>query len=215
MRGKSVLDIGAWDGFYSFEAERRGAARVVALDKYVWALDWDAKRIYHGECKKQGVLPQPYHLVPEVWRFDELPGQRGFKIAHEVLQSRVETVVGDLMTIDLQTFGQFDIVFYLGVLYHVENPLAALQRLRQVTKQVAIIETEAAHFGGFETTPLCEFFPTKAKLGNDPTNFWAPNAPALVSLCEAAGFRKVQLLTAPPLAAKGISRYRLIAHAFV
>jgi len=30
FRGRSVLDIGAWDGFYSFLAERRGASRVVA-----------------------------------------------------------------------------------------------------------------------------------------------------------------------------------------
>jgi tRNA (mo5U34)-methyltransferase len=32
LAGLSVLDIGAWDGFYSFEAERRGAKRVVAYD---------------------------------------------------------------------------------------------------------------------------------------------------------------------------------------
>ena len=32
LRDKSVLDVGAWDGFYSFEAERRGAARVLATD---------------------------------------------------------------------------------------------------------------------------------------------------------------------------------------
>jgi tRNA (mo5U34)-methyltransferase len=32
LHGLSVLDVGAWDGFYSFEAERRGAARVVAFD---------------------------------------------------------------------------------------------------------------------------------------------------------------------------------------
>lgn len=25
--GKSVIDVGAWDGLFSFEAERRGAAR--------------------------------------------------------------------------------------------------------------------------------------------------------------------------------------------
>lgn len=31
LRGKTVLDIGAWDGLFSFEAERRGAA-VTALD---------------------------------------------------------------------------------------------------------------------------------------------------------------------------------------
>ncbi len=30
--GKTVLDIGAWDGFYSFEVERREAERVVAAD---------------------------------------------------------------------------------------------------------------------------------------------------------------------------------------
>jgi tRNA (mo5U34)-methyltransferase len=36
LRGMTVLDVGAWDGFYSFEAERRGAARVLATDKWVW-----------------------------------------------------------------------------------------------------------------------------------------------------------------------------------
>ena len=31
LRGKRVLDIGAWDGWFSFEMERRGAS-VVAVD---------------------------------------------------------------------------------------------------------------------------------------------------------------------------------------
>lgn len=39
LSGRSVLDIGAWDGFFSFEAERRGASRVVALDGGVWRVD--------------------------------------------------------------------------------------------------------------------------------------------------------------------------------
>ena len=30
--GKTVLDIGCWDGYWSFYAERRGAARVLATD---------------------------------------------------------------------------------------------------------------------------------------------------------------------------------------
>ena len=34
LTGKTVLDIGAWDGYFSFEFERRGAKRVVAMD--VW-----------------------------------------------------------------------------------------------------------------------------------------------------------------------------------
>ena len=36
LRGKTVLDIGAWDGLFSFEAERRGAAQVLATDSFCW-----------------------------------------------------------------------------------------------------------------------------------------------------------------------------------
>jgi len=32
LRGKSVLDIGCNEGFFAFEAERRGAAYVLAID---------------------------------------------------------------------------------------------------------------------------------------------------------------------------------------
>jgi SAM-dependent methyltransferase len=32
FRGKTVLDIGCWDGYWSFEAERRGAKHVLATD---------------------------------------------------------------------------------------------------------------------------------------------------------------------------------------
>lgn len=38
LTGKTVLDIGAYDGFFSFAAERRGAARVLATDKVCWNL---------------------------------------------------------------------------------------------------------------------------------------------------------------------------------
>ena len=42
--GLTVLDIGAWDGFFSFEAERRGASRVVAADYYSWhGSGWGSK----------------------------------------------------------------------------------------------------------------------------------------------------------------------------
>lgn len=37
LAGMSVIDIGCWDGFNSFEAKRRGAARVLATDHLVWA----------------------------------------------------------------------------------------------------------------------------------------------------------------------------------
>jgi tRNA (mo5U34)-methyltransferase len=38
LQGKSVIDVGAYDGYFSFHAERLGAARVVAADSFVWTL---------------------------------------------------------------------------------------------------------------------------------------------------------------------------------
>jgi tRNA (mo5U34)-methyltransferase len=216
LRGKTVLDIGAWDGFYSFVAEERGAARVVACDRFVWALDRDAKEEYKARCQALGVPLEPFGRVASLWRFDELPGKRGFDLAHAARRSRVEPLVAEYTEMSLESVGSFDVVLYLGVLYHMEDPLAALRRVRALTREVAIIETEAVAIGGLERHALVEFFPPNAKLSDDPTNFWAPNAPGLVGLCRTAGFGRVDLLTEPPRPRRGrLARYRLVAHAFV
>src|SRR5437588_10228091 len=81
--GKSVLDIGAWDGFFSFAAERAGAARVVALDHYAWSLDLGAIH-----ARLQGVDLPTFELTPDVWLPDVLPGKQGFDLAHRALRSR-------------------------------------------------------------------------------------------------------------------------------
>jgi tRNA (mo5U34)-methyltransferase len=215
LRGKSVLDIGAWDGFYSFVAEERGAARVVASDWFAWALDREAKDRYKADCRAAGVPPQGFDRIPGLWRGEELPGKRGFDLARAARNSRVEPLVADYMTLNPADVGQFDVVLYLGVLYHMEDPLAALRRVRELTGGVAIVETEAIAIGGFERRAMSEFFPPDAKLSDDPTNFWAPNAPCLVALCQTAGFSRVEVLTPPPAAASGrLLRYRLVAHAF-
>ncbi|MGO9683193.1 MAG: class I SAM-dependent methyltransferase [Beijerinckiaceae bacterium] len=37
LTGRAVLDVGAWNGYFSFEAKRRGATRVLATDSYCWS----------------------------------------------------------------------------------------------------------------------------------------------------------------------------------
>ncbi len=44
VKGKSVIDIGCWDGFFSIEAARRGARRVLATDDYVWRMKFGTRR---------------------------------------------------------------------------------------------------------------------------------------------------------------------------
>jgi len=197
LSGKSVLDVGSWDGYYAFAAERMGAQRVVALDHYAWSSDLGAWEDYRRTCVKRGQPVAPAHTLPEVWKPDTLPGRRGFDVAHAALNSKVEVVVVDLMDCDLHELGSFDVVLYLGLLYHMKHPMLALERVAQVTRGTAIIETQADAFRASERQPLCRFYEGD-ELNNDPSNWWTFNEAALLSMCRAAGFSRAEILHAPP-----------------
>lgn len=216
LRGKSVLDIGGWDGFYAFEAERAGAARVAVIDHYMWSLDLPGMVAYWERCKSEGVPPRPYHET-EYWHPDTTPGKAGFDTARELRGSSVEAIVDDFMTTDLDALGQWDVVLYLGVLYHMENPMLALRRLSQVTRERAIVETEAAVIPGSEHQALWRFFPG-AELNADISNWWAPNMAGLAGALPAAGFSGVEVKRGPSpeqLSAEGPDplHYRAVVHA--
>ena len=196
FRGRTVLDIGAWDGYYSFLAERRGASRVVALDHYAWGVDFTARTEYWTDCFARGALPDQTLDTTDFWR-DDLPGRRGFDLARKVLESRVEPVVADFTTMDLSTLGAFDIVLYLGVLYHMKEPLTCLERLRAVTSEVAVVETVAAQIPGGAGRSLLELH-GGGELNADFGNWYVPTVEALGSLAHASGFARVDVLRGPP-----------------
>ena len=164
LAGASVLDIGAWDGFFSFEAERRGAARVVSADYYSWhGTGWGSKA--------------------------------GFELARRTLGSKVEDVDIDVMDLSPERIGTFDVVFFLGVLYHLRHPLLALERVASVTKRLLILET-VVDLVGFNR-PAMAFYPGR-ELNNDPTNWWAPNVAALHGMLGDVGFDRVRTVTPTP-----------------
>ena len=56
VKGKSVLDIGCWDGAYSLEATRRGASHVLATDHFAWSDKcWGDRRAF--ELTRQHLAP--------------------------------------------------------------------------------------------------------------------------------------------------------------
>ena len=101
LSGKRVLDIGCWDGFFSFEAERHGA-EVVAIDR---------------------------------WR------PENFFKAHHALNSKVEFHEMSVYELSRSKLGSFDVVLFMGVLYHLQHPLLALQRVCEMTQEIAVIES--------------------------------------------------------------------------
>jgi tRNA (mo5U34)-methyltransferase len=220
LLGKSVLDIGAWDGWFSFRAEAAGASRVVALDHYAWAMDHALRSAYHLQCKGEGRVPDPYDRVPQIWDNDSLPGKRGFDLAKKALGSNIEVIVAEFPNgIDAADLGQFDVVLLLGVLYHLENPLEALRKAVSLTRGVCIIETVCMVVPGQEHHPLWELFPS-TELNDDPSNWWAANAKGIEALCLAAGFQKVAFcgrpaVTDPPHPGYDYHYGRAVVHAFV
>jgi tRNA (mo5U34)-methyltransferase len=224
LAGRSVIDIGAFDGYYSFTAERLGAARVVALDHYAWCVDFAGRQAYWDECRALGTIPDSARDLEDFW-LPDAPGRAGFDLARAVLASRVEPVVGDFMTLDLAALGSFDVALFLGYLYHVKEPLRALERLRRITREVAVIETHAVVVEGYRDASLMLFHPGD-ELGGDFTNWYVPTEAALHGLCRAAGFSRVRTVRShdfddgrqvPPGAGvvPALRNFRLTVHAFV
>ncbi len=159
LAGKTVLDVGAWDGFFSFESERRRAERVLATDSFCWSGEGGTKA--------------------------------GFELARKVLNSKVEDVEIDVLDLSPENIGTFDIVLFLGVLYHMRHPLLALERVYGVTKELLILETlvDLLYF----RRPVLAFYPN-AELANDPTTWFGPNPIAVVGMLKTVGFKKVDIV---------------------
>ncbi len=157
LKAKSVLDIGAFDGYYSIAAKRRGAARVLATDWFAWEGPiW---------TNKDG--------------FDYAVAKSGFDIESKVL---------DVPAISPATVGTFDVVFFMGVFYHLKDPLAGLQIAASVAKETLVVET--ALDAVWMRRPMMVYYPGD-ELAGDPTNWWGPNVPLMLELLKDHGFTDV------------------------
>ncbi len=148
---KSVLDVGCWDGYFSFEAEKLGASQVVSFD--------------NPACRWGGVA--------------------GYAFLHNHFKSRAHYVQGsvyDLRNIFLDK--EFDIVLCYGVLYHLSDPLFALQNLFHVCKDTIVFE---GHFSD-AVKPCLELIPYKS-LGGDPGNIYSPSVTYMNMVGEYNGFQ--------------------------
>jgi tRNA (mo5U34)-methyltransferase len=216
LDGKTVLDVGAWDGWNSFRAESEGADRVVALDSFVWSLDFsrsDEYWEYVYECEERGERYDPWGPDCAYWDAETLPGKRGFDVAAVALESRVEPFVADFVEADIRSLGTFDVALFVGVLYHLREPLLGLERLRSVTRELAVIETAAIRVSDHEDANLVEFIP-KYDRTFDSTTWYVPTENALRGMCDAAGFGTFDVVAELEVQSRGrITDYRLTAHA--
>lgn len=133
----------------------------------------------------------------------------GFDIAHRILGSKVRFFHDNVYHLTPEKYGQFDIVLFFGLLYHLRNPMMALDVVRSMARtggklfaETHIID-EALQLGDGSTVklgdlspllldaPLWQFYKGDA-LNRDITNKWAPNMAGFRHLVEEAQFKIVQ-----------------------
>jgi ubiquinone/menaquinone biosynthesis C-methylase UbiE len=111
--------------------------------------------------------------------------------------------------------GRFDLTLFLGVLYHLENPMLCLRNLSAVTKELAVVETQvieevagSTEWGAREWTreyqgalavidETPEFHTDIRETGGTPVAL-CPSPKALAFLLRQAGFRRVEFIPPPP-----------------
>ena len=123
VQGKRCLDIGTFDGYLAFELERRGASEVVAIDVEDH-LQWDWPPDYRAE----GLARDPGFSGP--------PKGAGFRLAAELMGSKVEWRPLSIYDLDPDDIGTFDVVVCGSLLLHLRDPLRALEAVRTVTDGV-------------------------------------------------------------------------------
>ena len=122
-----------------------------------------------------------------VWRHPILRGRETFEIARACLGVEVESkeidpteLPGDIEPVD--------VVLFLGVFYHLFDPIMVLQKTASIATDLLIIETHQDLLS--INRPAMVFYPGTT-LKNDPTNWWGPNPECLVELLHEVGFKQV------------------------
>jgi tRNA (mo5U34)-methyltransferase len=137
-----------------------------------------------------GIDIDPHYLAQARWAA-ELFGLRNVHFARRQIY-------------EIDTTERFDLIVFMGVLYHLRYPLLALDLLARLRPRLMIFQTLTQGSGEIcsQARQDCDFA-SRASLARpdwphlafvettfcgDPTNWWVPNHAAVVGMLRAAGF---------------------------
>jgi tRNA (mo5U34)-methyltransferase len=106
-----------------------------------------------------------------------------------------------------RTSRQWDLILFMGVLYHLRYPLLGLDLVGRRVRRLLVLQTLTMPGDGAGETPsdlrigdrgrmLEPFWPAMAfiehRLEDDPTNWWAPNQACVEAMARSAGLEVVE-----------------------
>lgn len=128
LDGKTVLDIGCGNGFFSFYFEKLGAQ--------VTALDIPSQK--DRDCNMVGVINVKVQPTCEK---EYINFKEPFNIAKDMLNSNVKRIEMDLYDMTPENMGKYDMIFCNDVLLHLTDPFKALNVFQKICNESMIIST--------------------------------------------------------------------------
>ncbi len=145
VRGRRILDLGAANGFCSFDVEKLGA-QVVSFDA-------ESATLFENLPIPGALFTDDYQswLCSAERRLDRL--KNGYWLAHRLQHSSARAYYGDIYHVP-DALGTFDIVLVGQVLVHLRDPIAALQQAAARSSDTLVI-TEAVADADQPVMRLC------------------------------------------------------------
>ncbi|GGH64073.1 hypothetical protein GCM10008014_42090 [Paenibacillus silvae] len=115
----------------------------------------------------------------------------------------------NLFDIKDNEFGTFDLTLFLGLLYHLENPIGALRKVRSLTSKMCVIETQVTRtmpnsqiLNGADTSlktgsSIGVYTSDKNHVQDDLSIVIVPTLDALYQMLYAVGFDRIYLAVPP------------------
>lgn len=126
------------------------------------------------------------------------PPTAGFALTQELTGLDVDYVIDSVYELTPDRYGEFDLVLFLGVLYHLRHPLLALDVLSTLCRGRIWVESHVLDHGYVSNRQLvsletpnelvAQFYP-RDELNADASNWWAPTLAGMAAMVESSLFR--------------------------
>eukprot|EP01037_Dinobryon_pediforme_P012773 gene12773-12870_t len=114
----------------------------------------------------------------------------GYHVMEALNPCQIDYHVMNVYDLSRETMGSFDIVVFLGVLYHLPDMMRALNAIRQCCTGTIYVESHSEN--AFCPDIAAARYYRDATLSGDHTNFWAPNRLCVLDMLHDTGFDVVR-----------------------
>lgn len=191
--GKTVLDVGSSDGYFSILMKERGATRVCAIDsnKYDGSLAIEASNFNVQNFEKKYS-----QYVDDYVKFCLVYEQYGLNNSNKLLlmaKLKSQEIAFHNGTIyDLKPYGEFDVVMCNDLLEHLRDPITAIEQLYFATKEQCIITVSSVmKTNWFNRGKALLTYHGHLSGGS----FYRMSEGSAIAMCKAAGFKEVRIVS--------------------